>query len=81
MAGINRALLPEGRQPPLPPPATAIGALLRALREGDPKRFDPVGIQFGLLPPLAGRHSKKDRKKLYAERALEEIDKYSAVVI
>ena len=63
-----------GRMPSLPPPETALGALARALQEGRPEDFAPTKFTFGLLPPLEEtgkrRCSKKDQKRLRAERAL-----------
>jgi methylenetetrahydrofolate--tRNA-(uracil-5-)-methyltransferase len=38
----------------------------RAAREP----FEPMNINFGLLPPLAGRAPKRDRRRLYAQRAV-----------
>jgi methylenetetrahydrofolate--tRNA-(uracil-5-)-methyltransferase len=32
--------------------------------------FEPMNINFGLLPPLAGRAAKRDRRRLYAQRAV-----------
>jgi methylenetetrahydrofolate--tRNA-(uracil-5-)-methyltransferase len=80
-AGINISCLLRGETPTIPPSDTAIGSLLRALRESDAENFDPVGMQFGLFPPLPGRHGKKDRKRLRAERALESIGKYVTAVL
>lgn len=54
-----------------PPPETAMGALYhhitRARQPNEP--FSPMNINFGLLPPLPGRVAKRDRRRLYAERA------------
>jgi methylenetetrahydrofolate--tRNA-(uracil-5-)-methyltransferase len=54
-----------------PPPETALGALLGHITEGaDADSFQPMNVNFGLMPPLTGPRSKKaDRKKLYTERA------------
>jgi methylenetetrahydrofolate--tRNA-(uracil-5-)-methyltransferase len=32
--------------------------------------FEPMNINFGLLPPLQGRTPKRDRRRLYSERAV-----------
>jgi methylenetetrahydrofolate--tRNA-(uracil-5-)-methyltransferase len=34
----------------------------------DADTFQPMNVNFGLMPPLAGR-SKADRKKAYTDRA------------
>jgi methylenetetrahydrofolate--tRNA-(uracil-5-)-methyltransferase len=60
-----------GRPASPPPPESAIGALYRHVTRprlpGEP--FEPMNINFGLLPPLAGRPGKRDRRRLYAARA------------
>ena len=64
----------RGRAMMLPPPESALGSLARALQTGRPEDFAPTKFTFGLLPPLqdTGRRrcSKKDQKRMRAERAL-----------
>ena len=54
-----------------PPPETALGALLGHITGGaDAETFQPMNVNFGLMPPLTGPRVKKgDRKKLYTDRA------------
>src|SRR5215210_2307256 len=53
-----------------PPPETAIGALLAHITGGaDAATYQPMNINFGLMPPLDGRTRKADRKKAYTDRA------------
>ncbi len=54
-----------------PPPETALGALLAHITgDADPDTYQPMNINFGLMPPLTGPKAKKaDRKKLYTNRA------------
>ncbi|MES2903814.1 MAG: methylenetetrahydrofolate--tRNA-(uracil(54)-C(5))-methyltransferase (FADH(2)-oxidizing) TrmFO [Pseudomonadota bacterium] len=56
-----------------PPPETALGALAAHITGGaDAETYQPMNINFGLMPPLDGPKSKKaDRKKLYTDRARE----------
>jgi len=63
----------QGRTLPAPPPETALGALLAHITGGaDAETYQPMNINFGLMPPLAGPKTKKaDRKKLYTDRARE----------
>jgi methylenetetrahydrofolate--tRNA-(uracil-5-)-methyltransferase len=69
MAGINLARALSGLPATVPPPTTMLGGLYRYLRDADPKHFQPMNANFGLLDPLPGR-AKKDRKKeLLVERA------------
>jgi methylenetetrahydrofolate--tRNA-(uracil-5-)-methyltransferase len=74
LAGINLARYLAGRPPVVPPPTTMLGGLYRYLAEADPKHFQPMNANFGLLDPLPGKHRKADRKAVMAERALAEAD-------
>ena len=56
------------------PPTTAMGALVHHITGGaDAKTFQPMNVNFGLFPPLpearGGRKGRKDRYRLYTERA------------
>jgi methylenetetrahydrofolate--tRNA-(uracil-5-)-methyltransferase len=58
MAGINLARRLTGQPITIPPPTTMLGALYRYLREADPRHFQPMNANFGLLDPLdAGQRS------------------------
>ncbi len=63
----------QGRLLPPLPPETALGALLAHITGGaEAETYQPMNINFGLMPPLDGPKSKKaDRKKLYTGRARE----------
>src|SRR6478735_4817064 len=54
-----------------PPNTTALGALLNHITGGaDAETYQPMNVNFGLMPPLTGPKTKKaDRKKLYTDRA------------
>ena len=71
LAGINLSRLISGADAELPPAATMIGALYRYLREADPKHFQPMNANFGLLDDLADPiRDKKKKREMFAERAL-----------
>ncbi len=53
---------------PLPPRECALGALLGHLRE-EKVSFQPMNINFGLMPPIKGRMKKAKRRERYVERA------------
>jgi methylenetetrahydrofolate--tRNA-(uracil-5-)-methyltransferase len=72
LAGINLARVLAGEEAVVPPPTTMLGGLLRYLREADPKHFQPMNANFGLLDPLEGRVKKAERKPRQAKRAREE---------
>lgn len=60
----------RGENATAPPPETAIGALLSHITGGaDAATFQPMNVNFGLMPPLAGRSKRFDRKKAYTDRA------------
>ena len=69
MAGINLSRRLQGLPVTLPPPTTMLGGLYRYLREADPRHFQPMNANFGLLDPLPGRVKKDRKKELLAERA------------
>lgn len=53
-----------------PPVETALGALLNHITGGaDAENFQPMNVNFGLMPPIPGRTKKADRKKMYTDRA------------
>jgi methylenetetrahydrofolate--tRNA-(uracil-5-)-methyltransferase len=53
-----------------PPVETAMGALLGHITGGaDAETFQPMNVNFGLMPPPPGRAKKADRKKAYTTRA------------
>jgi methylenetetrahydrofolate--tRNA-(uracil-5-)-methyltransferase len=74
LAGINLARRLNGLPSTVPPPTTMLGALYRYLRDADPKHFQPMNANFGLLEPLdvPGRVSKGQKKDLLVERARAE---------
>jgi len=60
----------KGDKLPPPPRETAIGALLSHITGGaDAETFQPMNVNFGLMPPIEGRARKADRKKAYTDRA------------
>lgn len=79
VAGINAARLALGRPPVVLPGETVIGSLARYITETEPKHFQPMNANFGLLPPLAERiRNKKARYERLADRALAELDAFRA---
>jgi methylenetetrahydrofolate--tRNA-(uracil-5-)-methyltransferase len=53
-----------------PPVETAMGALLNHITGGaDAETFQPMNVNFGLMPPVEGRWKRADRKKAYTDRA------------
>jgi methylenetetrahydrofolate--tRNA-(uracil-5-)-methyltransferase len=74
LAGLNLARLLAGEEPALPPTTTMLGALYRYLREADPKHFQPMNANFGLVDELGVRvKDKRAKKEKLAERALADM--------
>ena len=60
----------RGEMLAVPPHETAIGALLSHITGGaDANLFQPMNVNFGLMPPVDGRSKRSDRKKAYTDRA------------
>lgn len=74
LAGLNAALLAIGDGPVIPPRTTAIGSLISYITDKKNIDFQPMNINFGLFtsPPPGVR--KKDRKRFYAKRAIEDMN-------
>ncbi|MCH7489630.1 MAG: FAD-dependent oxidoreductase, partial [Gemmatimonadetes bacterium] len=72
MCGINLARMLVGEEPVLPPEETMLGSLLRYVSGADPKRFQPMNANFGLVPPLMQPvRDKRVKREAIASRALE----------
>ena len=89
LAGIFAAAERAGREPALPPPTTALGALLGHVTGGaDSATFQPINCNFVLFPPLPedayvdakGRPRIRgtDRRKLVTARALRDVGAWFA---
>ena len=74
MAGINAARRARGEKTVQLPPETMIGALSRHVSESESKDFQPMGANFGVLPPLDEHiRDKKARYAALAQRSLHSL--------
>ncbi len=81
VAGTNAARLAKGLEPVVFPPATAHGALCRYITTADPANFQPMNVNFGIMPPLEVRiRDKKAKNRTIAERALGELREFIGIV-
>lgn len=56
---------------------TAMGALIYYLQTANPVSFQPMNINYGLMPVLKDRiKNKKERNLAYAKRALADLEEY-----
>lgn len=77
LAGINLSRLLAGDAPVIPPPTTMLGALYRYLREADPRHFQPMNANFGLVDELGARvKDKRIKREKLAERALADMTRW-----
>lgn len=77
VAGLNAARLIHGEEPLVFPRTTMMGALLHYITHADPRDFQPMKANFGLLPPLERRvRNKRQRYRMYAERALRDLEAF-----
>ncbi|MCB9593139.1 MAG: methylenetetrahydrofolate--tRNA-(uracil(54)-C(5))-methyltransferase (FADH(2)-oxidizing) TrmFO [Sandaracinaceae bacterium] len=72
--GTMLAARARGEAPVLPPETTALGGLVRHLRD-DAKDFAPSNVVWSMVPPLPGRKVRKrrERRERLAARALEDL--------
>ena len=75
VAGVNAAMAVLEKKAVDFPPETAIGALAQYISNANTKNFQPMNINFGLIPPLNIRiRKKKEKNALIAERALQTLE-------
>jgi methylenetetrahydrofolate--tRNA-(uracil-5-)-methyltransferase len=77
LAGISAAnLLTRGEPAAVPPPETALGAMMAHITNADARHFQPMNVNYGLFPNLPGRVHKKEKRQKLAERALLALDEW-----
>jgi methylenetetrahydrofolate--tRNA-(uracil-5-)-methyltransferase len=76
LAGINAFRRERGMNPVVPPPTTAIGALIHYITHSQTTPFQPMNINFGLFPPLAGKVGSREKRRVIARRALEAMEEW-----
>ena len=75
LAGINLARRLQGRKPLLLPETTMLGALSRHVSQYAGKDFQPMGANFGVLPPLPEKiRDKRQRYMALSQRALCDLE-------
>lgn len=78
LAGINLARMLRGDEPMRPPAQTMLGSLMTYMFEADPRAFQPMNANFGLLPPLDDPPRDKAKKKtMLAARALDAMNAFA----
>ena len=79
LAAVAMAAKIQGRELPVFPKTTAIGALGLYISDGSIENFQPMNINFSIIQPLEKRIRKKAEKNLaISHRALDVIDELVA---
>jgi len=81
LAGINAVRWQRGHDLLVPPPTTALGALVRYIAHATAQPFQPMNINFGLLPELPLRvRGKGERRRQLVQRALSAAERWRVEV-
>lgn len=76
MAGKNAVRLARGKAPLSLPDVTMIGALSAYISDETVRDFQPMGANFGVLPPIEPKiRDKKQRYAAFSERALRALER------
>jgi methylenetetrahydrofolate--tRNA-(uracil-5-)-methyltransferase len=78
VAALNVFAKLKGYEEVILPPTTALGSLLFYISNEKIKDFQPMHVNFGLLPPLEKKMRKKERYEAYAKRALSDLKTFLA---
>jgi methylenetetrahydrofolate--tRNA-(uracil-5-)-methyltransferase len=78
LAGRNAARIHKNQRPMEFPQTTMLGALCHYVTHANLKDFQPMKANFGIMPPLesASHIGKRERGKVYAERASVDIEAF-----
>ena len=75
VAGINAARKVQGKKALILPEYTMTGALLNYITDESVKDFQPMGANFGILPPLESHiRDKRERYAALSDRSLQYFD-------
>lgn len=81
LAGVNAARITKNLTTVTLPEGTAFGALFKYVTsgvggEGGTGNFQPMNVNYGLLPPLEQKVDKKLRSQIYAEQSLRALTEF-----
>lgn len=79
MAALNTYAVLAGEGSVVLPQTTAFGALLRYMSDPETAKYQPMHVNFGIVPPLAERvRGKRERYAAYSARAREDLAAWTA---
>ena len=77
MAGLNMVRKLQGKETLVLPETSMIGALSRYISDESVKNFQPMGANFGVLPPIEPKiRDKQERYAALSERCLNDLEEY-----
>jgi methylenetetrahydrofolate--tRNA-(uracil-5-)-methyltransferase len=77
LAAWNLDRVLRGLEPDVPPATTMLGGLYRYLSQSDPRHFQPINANWGLVDPLPERiRDKADKRRRLGERASENFHRW-----
>ncbi len=75
IAGINAVRRVQGKDPFVPNSDTMLGALCEYISDESVTDFQPMGANFGILPPIEPKiREKKERYKALSQRAVKSLE-------
>jgi len=77
VAGLNAAMLAIGEGPLVPPRDSALGSLIYYITDSGIIDFQPMNINFGIMPGAPREVRKRDRKRYLAKRALSAMETWT----
>lgn len=77
IAGINAVNKLQGKSPIILPNISMIGALLNYITDETVENFQPMGANFGILPPL--ENHIRDKRERYAALANRSLDYFKTI--
>ena len=81
LAGLNAARTVKGQPPVILPQDTMMGALAGYISDPSVSDFQPMGANFGILPPLEREiRDKRERYGALAERALRSLTENMPII-
>lgn len=75
VAAINMDRYLQGKEPHIFSTKTAIGAMASYICNANPNGFEPMNANFGIMADLEFKHKKKERKALYGQVAISQMEK------
>lgn len=79
LAGTNAARIALGKDPLVLPETTMLGALIGFISSAEPKHFQPMPPNFGIIPPLAKKvRNKRERYGVYRDRAFSDLQSWAS---